>query len=310
MNNISNKENQTKLFNGVVAIILIVLVCAIIPSLPNSITKWLRDPLIILIVFLVIAYLVTNDVVLSFLLAICSLVIYLQVLNMHKNNTPGSIEYSQNYIPSQQDYDYTQNYSQDYNPDLDHNQEHNYSQDLDHNQEQNYSQDLVHNQEQNHSQDLVHNQEQNYSQEQNHSQDHTIQKTQEQKTQEQINNNEELKIKIISIASQILNKDNINEVINNIILANPNIDSKLINDTIVNLYNNMSKNNVKINTNENTNIPSGVPENDFDLNGPVDFDNNILSDSCLNSIPEYNPKTVCDNMVKFDGYEHDNYMTF
>jgi hypothetical protein len=68
--------------------------------------------------------------------------------------------------------------------------------------------------------------------------------------------------------------------------------------------------NDKNTTLENNTIPSGVQENNYELNGPIDFNNNILSDSCLNTIPEYNTKPMCDNMFKFDGYEKNNYMAY
>jgi hypothetical protein len=55
----------------------------------------------------------------------------------------------------------------------------------------------------------------------------------------------------------------------------------------------------------------GTSRLEFDLNGPVDFNNNILSDSCFNINNEYNKEKVCQqNIYNFEGYEADHYMQY
>ena len=128
-------------------------------------------------------------------------------------------------------------------------------------------------------------------------------------------NNDELTNIINNIAIKILNKDNMNQVISSIVAANPNIDSTLISNIVHNLYNNIMNNPELPAVTEiiiqNNKEPSGIPENEFDLNGPVDFNNNILSDSCFNINNEYNKEKVCQqNIYNFEGYEADHYMQY
>jgi hypothetical protein len=304
MSNNSTVKHST-LVNSIIAIVLILFTSLIAPKLPKSIAKWLDDPLIRFCVFTGIAYLATRNVVLAIILSIAVIGAY-QTLNMHKitdtilNNTKKMINNQHNHTDNQ-------NMASD-NHTM-HSDNHTMHSD---NHTMHSDNHTMHSD--NHTM---------------HSNNHKPNINNENILYEQTNNtqmnNDELTNIINNIAIKILNKDNMNQVISSIVAANPNIDSTLISNIVHNLYNNImnkpdlpavteiiiQNNKEPSGIHENDKEPSGIPENEFDLNGPVDFNNNILSDSCFNINNEYNKEKVCQqNIYNFEGYEADHYMQY
>ena len=106
--------NSHRANNILIAIVLVLFSSLVAPKLPRSVTKYLENPIVKISLFLVIAYLATNDLP-SAIIAIIAVLVSYQTLSVHKitdtvikktkdiiNNTTNN-QIPNNQIPNNQD---------------------------------------------------------------------------------------------------------------------------------------------------------------------------------------------------------------
>jgi len=79
----SNNYNSNHIISVISAIILILFISLIAPKLPKSLTKYLENPIFILIIFILIAYITSKDIIIG-IIAIIALLICYQTLSAQK----------------------------------------------------------------------------------------------------------------------------------------------------------------------------------------------------------------------------------